>query len=301
MVRTEKRVRDLVSEDPAMRDVIETVLDHADDGEVGWTDVKDEIESGQWGRLIEKEVLVEGDTGFRIEDPEAAREALSSDNDDLTSSSVDLDDVEGTTWSRWDKLAGLGTVVFMIGYMYTPIRNTVGEGLDLLLGPLLGVLPFYAVVLLLAITTGLYSTVLRALLMDMDKMSMYQDRMKDIQERRKEAKERGDDAAMQEIQEEQMEAMGDQLGMFKEQFRPMAWIMFLTIPVFLWMYWAIGARGAASHHVLGQVVFPIWGTMEWTEPMLGPIRPWIVWYFVCSTASIQIIQKAMNIEMTPSS
>jgi uncharacterized membrane protein (DUF106 family) len=34
--------------------------------------------------------------------------------------------------------------------------------------------------------------------------------------------------------------------------------------------------------------------------MLGPIRPWIFWYFLCSTASIQIIQKALNIEMTPS-
>ena len=301
MVRTEKRVRELVSEDPAMRDVIETVLDRADDGEVGWTDVKGEIESGQWGRLIEKEVLVEGETGFRIEDPEAAREALEGDDDDLTTSSVDLDDVESTSWSRWDKLAGLGTLMFMIGYMYAPIRTAVGETLDIVLGPLLTLLPFYAVVLMLAILTGLNSTVLRALLMDMDKMSMYQDRMKDIQERRKEAKERGDDAAMQKIQEEQMEAMGDQLGMFKEQFRPMAWIMFLTIPVFLWMYWAIGARGATMHYELGTVVFPIWGAKEWTEPMLGPIRPWIFWYFLCSTASIQIIQKAMDIDMSPTS
>ena len=299
MVRTEKRVRELVSEDPAMRDVVETVLDRAENGEVAWADVKGEIESGQWGRLIEKEVLVEGETGFRIEDPEAAREALEGD-DDLTSSSVDLDDVEGTTWSKWDKMAGVGTLLFFVGYMYAPVRNVVGTTLDVVLGPVLNVLPFYAVVLLLAMTTGLYSTALRGLLMDMDKMGMYQDRMKDIQQRRKEAKERGDDAAMQKIQEEQMEAMGEQLGMFKEQFRPMAWIMFLTIPAFLWMYWAIGARGANPHHELGQVIFPIWGAMGWTDPMLGPIQPWIFWYFICSTASIQIIQKALDIEMTPS-
>ncbi|MBP1985801.1 DUF106 domain-containing protein [Halolamina salifodinae] len=301
MVRTEKRVRELVSEDPTMREVVETVLDRADDGEVTWADVKGEIESGQWGRLIEKEVLVEGEAGFRIEDPEAAREGLKGEDGDLTSSSVDLDEVEGTTWSKWDKMAGAGTLLFFVGYMYNPIRNAVGTTIDVVLGPLLEVLPFYAVVLLLAMTTGLYSTALRGVLMDMEKMSMYQDRMKDIQERRKEAKERGDDAAMQEIQEEQMEAMGDQLGMFKEQFRPMAWIMFLTIPAFLWMYWAIGARGAESHHVLGEVVFPIWGAMGWTEPMLGPIQPWIFWYFICSTASIQIIQKALDIEMSPSS
>ena len=169
-----------------------------------------------------------------------------------------------------------------------------------MLGPLLELLPFYAVVMLIAVATGLYSTVLRGVLMDMDKMGMYQDRMKDIQERRKEAKERGDDEAMQAIQDEQMEAMGDQLGMFKEQFRPMAWIMFLTIPAFLWMYWTIGLRGAGSHHELQSIVLPLVGTAEWTQGVLGPIQVWIVWYFLCSMAFTQIIQKALDIEMTPS-
>ncbi|NNC25236.1 DUF106 domain-containing protein, partial [Salinisphaera sp. USBA-960] len=56
----------------------------------------------------------------------------------------------------------------------------------------------------------------------------------------KAAKERGDEEALDRIQKEQMEAMGDQLGMFKMQFRPMVWIMLLTIPVFLWMYWKLG-------------------------------------------------------------
>ena len=104
MARIEQRVRDLVSEDGSMEDAVETVLDHADEGEVAWTDVKGDIESGQWGRLIEKEVLVEGEAGFELADPDATREALSSDSE-LTTSPVDLDDVEGTSWSssRWTR------------------------------------------------------------------------------------------------------------------------------------------------------------------------------------------------------
>jgi len=299
MARIEKRVRGLVSEDASMRDAVETVLDRAEDGEVAWTDVKGDVESGQWGRLIEQEILVEGEDGFELADPEATRAALSSDSD-LTSSSVDLDDVEETSWSKWDKLAGVGTLGFFVGYSYGPVRNVVGGAVDIVLGPALEILPFYAVVMLIAVGTGLYSTVLRGLLMDMDKMGMYQDRMKDIQERRKEAKERGDDEAMQAIQDEQMEAMGDQLGMFKEQFRPMVWIMFLTIPAFLWMYWTIGLRGAGSNHELANVVLPLVGEAAWTQGVLGPIQVWIVWYFLCSMAFTQIIQKALDIEMTPS-
>jgi uncharacterized membrane protein (DUF106 family) len=299
MARIEERVRDLVEADEEMRDAVETVLDRAEDGDVAWTDVKGDIESGQWGRLIEQEILVEGESGFALADPEGTREAVSADGE-LTNASVDIDDVEGTNWSKWDKLAGLATLGFFVGYSYGPVRNIVGGAVDVVLGPMLDILPFYAVVMLIAVATGLYSTVLRGMLMDMEKMGMYQERMKDIQNRRKEAKERGDDEAMQKIQDEQMEAMGDQLGMFKEQFRPMVWIMFLTIPAFLWMYWTIGLRGAGSNHELQSIVLPLVGEATWTQGVLGPIQVWIVWYFLCSMAFTQIIQKALDIEMTPS-
>jgi uncharacterized membrane protein (DUF106 family) len=137
--------------------------------------------------------------------------------------------------------------------------------------------------------------------MDMDKMGKYQQRMKDIQERRKEAKEAGDDEALDAIQEEQMEAMGDQMGMFKEQFRPMVWIMFLTIPVFLWMYWGVGI-GANADPIfqLEQLVLPIVGPKAWTDGVVGPIQAWIVWYFLCSMGFTQIIRKGLNISTTPS-
>jgi len=161
-------------------------------------------------------------------------------------------------------------------------------------------LPFFAVVMVLALFTGLYSTLLQANLMDMEVMGAYQERMSEIQERRKEAKERGDDEALEEIQEEQMEAMADNLGMFKEQFRPMVWIMVLTIPVFLWMYWAIGFRsGGEGVYNTAMVTVPFAGEREWTYPLLGPIQVWIVWYFLCSMAFTQVIRKSLNIQTTP--
>jgi uncharacterized membrane protein (DUF106 family) len=100
-----------------------------------------------------------------------------------------------------------------------------------------------------------------------------------------------------------MEAMGDQLGMFKEQFRPMVWIMFLTIPAFLWMFWVIGYRGsdAAYPAVAAQeLVVPLAGTVTWDTGIVGPIQMWILWYFLCSMAFTQLVQKSLNIEMSPS-
>ncbi|AFK20191.2 DUF106 domain-containing protein [Haloferax mediterranei ATCC 33500] len=303
MARIESRVRDLVGSDADMRAAVDTVLERADDGEVAWADVRDELTSGQWGRLIEKGILVDGDEGFRLADAAATRAGLEDDESSTGSSSsspvsVDTGD---SSWSKYDKGAAVVTVGLFLGYSVSEVRNVIGSAMDIALGPLADMLPFYAIVMVLALATGLYSTLLQANLMDMEKMGAYQERMKDIQKRQKDAKERGDDAALEKIQEEQMEAMGDQMGMFKEQFRPMVWIMFLTIPVFLWMYWAIGVGGNAQPHIdVGTLVLPLTGTVEWTEGVLGPMQAWIVWYFLCSMGFTQIIRKALNIDMSPS-
>ncbi|MFC6613381.1 DUF106 domain-containing protein [Halopenitus salinus] len=304
MSKVERKVRGLVAEDEEMRGAIETVLDNADDGEVKWVDVRDELTSGQWGRLIEKGVLVDGDAGFALADREGIEAGLESADESGGSggSGSDAETPEETSWSKWDKLAGLVTVGFFVGYAWAPVRSVIAGAVDLVFGPLAEIVPFYVVIMVVALATGLYSALLRAGIMDMEKMGQYQDRMKEIQQRRKEAKERDDQEALDRIQDEQMEAMGDQLGMFKEQFRPMVWIMFLTIPAFLWMYWVVGYRGSEAHYELGEIVVPIAGQpLAWTDPLLGPIQIWIVWYFLCSMAFTQIIQKSLNIQMSPTS
>ncbi|GAB7009157.1 DUF106 domain-containing protein [Halorubrum trueperi] len=304
MSKVERRVRSLVREDGEMRDAVEVVLDRATDGEVQWVDVRDEITSGQWGRLIEKEILVDGETGFALADPDAIEAGMTNDDDGDLSSGGDVETPETTSWTKWDKIAGVATLGAFVGYAVSPVRNAIAGSIDIVLGPLLNIVPFYVVIMVIALATGLYSTLLRAGLMDMDKMSAYQDRMKDIQNRRKEAKERDDQAALDAIQEEQMDAMGDQLGMFKEQFRPMVWIMFLTIPAFLWMFWVIGYRGSESAYpeiAAQELIVPIAGTVTWDAGLVGPIQMWIVWYFLCSMAFTQLVQKSLNIQMSPTS
>ena len=81
MPQTESKVRSLVDGDEEMRDAVETVVDRTEDGDVKWLDVKGDLSSGQWGRLIEKGILVDGESGFQIESPEAVREGLTEESD----------------------------------------------------------------------------------------------------------------------------------------------------------------------------------------------------------------------------
>ncbi len=312
MTRTAEKIDALVREDSSMAAALEAIREEADrnGGEVQWADVSDDLTSGQWGRLIEKGVLVDGDDGFEIADREAFDRALDGDGDG-GSAAADIEiDAEESSWSQWDKLAGVGALLLMPGYWFDSIRNVVGSTLDLALGPLDAALPFYAVILSVALITGLYSSLLQANLMNPEIMGKYQDRMKAVQEEQKElrqekkdAEERGASEAeierleneIERAREEQMEAMADNLGMFKEQFRPMVWIMLFTIPMFLWMYWKM------SGGISGQmVVIPLAGEVSWGSRLQGFIPVWLFWYFLCSMACNQLIRKALDINMSPS-
>ncbi|AEH35568.1 DUF106 domain-containing protein [Halopiger xanaduensis] len=313
MTRTAEKINDLVREDASMEDALEAIRERADEngGEVHWADVSDELTSGQWGRLIEKGVLVDGDEGFEIADRDAYDEALDGDG---TEPGADVDvDAEQSKWSQWDKMAGVASLLLMFGYWFNPVRNTVGSTIDLVLAPLDAALPFYAVIMSVALLTGLYSTLLQANLMNPEVMAKYQKRMKamqekmqDVQDRKQEAEERGASDAeierleneLESVREEQMEAMSDNLGMFKEQFRPMVWIMLLTIPLFLWMYWKI-LDGHVSEAEM-TMIMPIAGEVSFNESLLGPMWSWIVWYFLCSMGFTQLLRKSLNIDMTPS-
>jgi uncharacterized membrane protein (DUF106 family) len=288
----------LAAEDGEFAEALEVVYERTDGGghAVEWADVRDELTSGQWGRLIEKGVLVDDEGGFVIADVDAVETAIEEDEP-----AIDFDDeeIESTSWSTWDKAAGLVSLAFFAGYSIQSVRGMVGGTVDLLIGPINAVLPFYATVLVLALMTGLYSSLLQGNLMNPEIMAAYQERMQAIQDKRKAAKERGDEEALERIQKEQMAAAGDQLGMFKEQFRPMAWIMLLTIPLFLWMYWMIlDGHIAASQST---IVLPLVGEKSWTSGMFGtPLQAWIVWYFLCSMGFSQLMRKSLDIDMTPS-
>lgn len=288
MSRTAEKVRSLVREDPELADVLDDLLDH--EGELRWRDVKSDVSSGQWGRLLEKDILVEAGDGFEFADPEGVREGLEPE-DELE------DSPESSSWSKWDKLAAVGSFAAILGYNFQPIQDTIGGAVDLVLGPLDAMLPFYVVVMALAVLTGLYSTLLQANLTDMSKMSEYQERAQKLQDKMSEAKERGDEAEIERLREEQMEAFGDQAGMLKEQFRPMAWIMLLTIPAFLWMYWKLGTGRVPEQELY--MVLPLMGEVNFSTGRALVFPVWIIWYMVCSFSFSNVIRKALNIQTTP--
>jgi len=94
-----------------------------------------------------------------------------------------------------------------------------------------------------------------------------------------------------------MEAMGEQMGAMKMQFRPMVWIMLITVPVFLWMYWTL--KGGQLNTSQVTFILPIVGQTHLLDRVAGFLPAWIVWYFLCSMGFSQIVRKSLGIQTTP--
>lgn len=292
MPRTAEKVDELAEEGEHMTDALEEVLNVAEEqGTVTWGDVSDDISSGAWGRLIEKGLLVDVDgAGFVIDDPDGVRDAL--EEADPTTETPDV------AWTVYDKMAIFTLIGLFVGYAFSSARAAIGETINLFLGPLEAALPFYLVILILALLTGLFSSIMQDNLMNPEIMGSYKEKTEKLKERRKEAKERGDDEALDQIQQEQMEMMTENLGMMKAQFRPMIWIMLFTIPVFLWLYWIVRDLGVTVTDPV--IVMPFFGELtSWQAGVVGPIEVWLVWYFICSLGFTQILRKALNVQTTP--
>ncbi|HOT07496.1 MAG: hypothetical protein A4E45_00679 [Methanosaeta sp. PtaB.Bin039] len=183
---------------------------------------------------------------------------------------------------------GLG-LALTVGIMVSAeFRDTIGAFMEPLLGWLPATLPFSMVIFVLAAITGLYATLIQKYTMDWEFLREQQVRMKSFQGEMRAAQLAGDQARVQHLQRQQLEMMGDQGKMMKMQFKPMAYIGIVSIPLFMWLYLYI-------HNNTIMMTFPFWGEQSINNVVLGPILYWFYWYFVCSIPVSQFIRKALDI------
>jgi len=180
-------------------------------------------------------------------------------------------------------------MMFGIILLGETFRMQVGEVVELLLGPLPDILPFHIMLFVMAAITGLYASLIQKYTMDWELMRRVQDQMKNFQKEFREAQLADNQAKVKKLEVERSAMMNDQMQMTKQQFKPMAYISIISLPLFMWAYLYIG------EHPDPTLIFPFWGEKMLTGFALGPIQYWIYWYFICSLPISQIIRKSLNI------
>ncbi|HUV83704.1 MAG TPA: DUF106 domain-containing protein [archaeon] len=187
---------------------------------------------------------------------------------------------------------GFGMIIGIV-VLGEAFRTQIGQVVEILLGPLPDILPFHIMLFVMAAITGLYASLIQKYTMDWDLMHRVQDQMKGFQKEFREAQLADNQAKVKKLEGQRSAMMEDQMKMSKQQFKPMAFISIISLPLFMWAYLFISQHSDPSQ--IPTMVFPFWGEKQLTNFALGPIQYWIYWYFICSLPISQIIRKSLNI------
>ncbi|MDD3976999.1 MAG: EMC3/TMCO1 family protein [Methanomicrobium sp.] len=180
-------------------------------------------------------------------------------------------------------------VIVMIVYSVPFLRTSIANIAGLVLEPMQSILgiSWPVMIFVLAAITGCYSSLLQKYTIDYEKMQRVQKKMRDFQKEFREAQLSGDEKRVRKLSEKRDKMMQEQLEMSQEQFKPLGWIMIITIPIFLWLL--------EMAPVMGDIVFPFMGTMHLSDPTFLFLPAWIIWYMISSLTLSQVIRKTLDI------
>lgn len=187
-------------------------------------------------------------------------------------------------------IALLVAMVLIFSYSIPVIRDTVGQVLDVILGPLAEALPFYVVIILLSVLTALYSSVIQKYTIDYEHMQEVQERMKVFQKEFREAQLSGDEKKIKKLEAKRDKVMKEQMEMSQNQFKPMAYILIISVPIFFWLLFRLNNFPES----IG-ITMPFFGHLTLTDVVLRFFPAWILWYMICSLTLSQVVRKALNI------
>ena len=194
-------------------------------------------------------------------------------------------------WDKYGIYIALGfMMLMMLSYSIEWLRLGVGKGIDAAFSPLVDGfgIPFYILIVILSAFTGLYSSIIQKYTIDYERMTETQERMKEFQTEYREAQLSQDEKKIKKMDAKKDRVMREQLEMYQQQFKPMAYILVLTVPIFFWLLFRL-------EQVKSTITMPYVGTIGLHDAAVWIIPAWILWYMICSITLSQVIRKALNI------
>ncbi|MCK9590882.1 MAG: EMC3/TMCO1 family protein [Methanoregula sp.] len=197
----------------------------------------------------------------------------------------------GKIWEKYGLLVTFG-FMFLLMWVYTVewLRVGVGQAIDAVFSPLVDGfnIPFYVLIIILSALTGLYTSIIQKYTIDYERMTDVQERMKEFQTEYREAQLSQDEKKIKKLETKKDRVMKEQLEMSQQQFKPMAYILVVSVPMFFWLLFRLGQINTT-------ITFPYAGTIGLRDAAVWIIPAWILWYMICSISLSQVIRKSLNI------
>jgi uncharacterized membrane protein (DUF106 family) len=178
----------------------------------------------------------------------------------------------------------------IIGSMVLPVmyRNIISMLVNGLMSPLTSHMPFYLVILVIAIALSTLTTLVRKYKIDGDLARRFNEKNMALQKELREARLSGNKNKMKKLGEEQLILMEDQKKITMQNLKSAGYTMVISILLLMWISWYLG-----SQPVPLTMTLPLMGTHAYTDLFL--IVPyWSLWLAICSIAASYVIRKIVN-------
>lgn len=182
-------------------------------------------------------------------------------------------------------------IIMFFSVMIQKVRIIIGQSVNIIMDPIIRIIGksnFYIVILLIALITALYSSIIQKYTINQNKIEHFQKKTKELKKQMDYAKKIGNQAKIKELELNQITLMKDQTSIMKEQMIPMFYIIIFSLPIFMWIYYYININSGIY------MCFPIWGDQLLSDSVFYTFQYWIYWYFIVSISSGQIIKKIIN-------
>jgi uncharacterized membrane protein (DUF106 family) len=183
--------------------------------------------------------------------------------------------------------------VLLLTIAFIPsIRSYFAHFIDVFLGPFIERfgLPFYIIIMYLSIFAAVTTALIQKYTIDCDLVDSNKERMRAFQSRYWEMMKSNDTEQLQEMERMHRELSKEQLSVTINQLRPIGYILLVTLPVFFWLVYKLPEAS-------GKINLPFFNVMYLTDPILGPLPVWFMWYLICSFSVSYAIRSIFNVKV----
>jgi len=182
-------------------------------------------------------------------------------------------------------------IVLMLGiFISRDFRDNLAESISPILDPVYQAVPVHAVIFILSVITGTYTTLIQRYTIDFSRFKKIQKEIMAYQKEYMDAVKKDNQAKIKQLEPKKQEVQKMQGEMMGMQFKPMLYSGIVTIPIFMWLWTKTKSEQFIS------VPFSI-EAIHIADPFVPflPIPWWIFWYLLCSVVVSQVIKKVFRL------
>lgn len=194
--------------------------------------------------------------------------------------------------------------IFFIGVLIPEFRIIMAKAVDPILQSLL-IFPIHIVIMILAIITATYSSIIQKYTIDFRKMKETQEKIFEFQKQYFKAIKENNQFLIKQLEKRKDEIRLMQAEIMKMNFKSIFYVMIVTIPIWIWLWYVIydiAEYEVEKYREVSKftVIVPFQGYIHVSD-FIVIIPWWLFWYLLCSILVGQVIKKLLNLERLNSS